>query len=492
MGRNGTNKDLKKIEGTDRYEDRNCRRGRQAHQSLKAYWILQYLINNATEQDPVSIGELINELDDRGIKTDRKSIYRDIREINIINYMLEDEDADVFDAEEAIENDVDGFDRLVIYDKARKGYYVSRRNYDETDIQLIVECIYSSKFLTEKQSDRLADIACRVISEGEATSIKHKLALFDRQKTDNKQVLNNIYVINEAMANLFNGEEKQPCKICFDEVRATIVDSKIKKVRRKWVGSPHYLAIYEGKYYLIFYAAGMPEKILLEGDSEPIELAKNQFFPMQLESMENVKCLYDEPLDGSQEFKNLDILSVLSGRYNPSLFIEALAPQEIPYQVVTLFVATWMTEKVLERFGRKDVFGEKDAVISQIDDYFFSYSNLIMVDNHFFDFVIENYPDIMIFGMSEEKQKEFSEYLIQRTNKYNQMLEVYKGGIDEEKVADTLENTVEQFESAVAPEPLYLSKDIIKILDKASHWEINGEDVTFSEFMEQLKKKGSG
>ena len=488
MGRNGTNKDLKKIEGTDRYEDRNCRRGRQAHQSLKAYWILQYLINNATEREPVSIGELINELDDRGINADRKSIYRDIREINIINYMLEDDEADVFDAEEAIDNDVDGFDRLVLYDKVKKGYYVAKRNYDETDIQLIVECIYSSKFLTEKQSDRLADIACRVISEGEATSIKHKLALFDRQKTDNKQVLNNIYVINEAMASSFNGEKKVPCKISFDEVRTTIVDSKIKKVRRKWVGSPHYLAIYEGKYYLIFYAAGMPERILLEGDTEPIEFAKNQFFPMRLESMENVKCLYDEPLEGSHEFKNLDILSVLNGRYNPSLFIEALAPQETPLQVVTLLVATWMTEKVLERFGRKDVFGKEDAIISQIDDYFFAYSNLIMVDNHFFDFVIDNYPNIMIFGMSEEKQKEFSEYLTQRTNKHDKMLELYKDGIDEEKVADTLEETTDEYVQAIEPDPLYLSNDMIRVLNKVSHWEIDGEEVSFIEFLNRLKQ----
>lgn len=94
-----------------------------------------------------------------GIYAERRSIYRDIEEINKAMLMLEN-NIDILEAEELLAEDVYDEEKFIVYDKNRKGFYVRRRFYDLYDIRLLAECIYSAKFLEAKQAERLADIVC--------------------------------------------------------------------------------------------------------------------------------------------------------------------------------------------------------------------------------------------------------------------------------------------------------------------------------------------
>lgn len=251
MGHNGTNKDIKK--GTEGgFDERRCRRGRQAHQSLKAYWILEYLINYATEEEPITAGTIRYELEEKGINADVKSIYRAIREINIINYMLENDEADIFDAEDVIAEDFNGTEKLVVYDKVKKGYYVSQHRYDAFDILLIFEAIYSARSLTVGQADRLADIVGSFIGRKQSQKLKYKAISLERRRTTNKRLFKILFDINSALPDLTDGIPADASVLELRIERPRIDESNhLSTYWYKRTVIPYYIVLDDGKYVLI-------------------------------------------------------------------------------------------------------------------------------------------------------------------------------------------------------------------------------------------------
>jgi hypothetical protein len=76
------------------------KQGRKDHQKLKSYIVMQYLLRNTDEDHPASANDIIDYLADFGILAERRSIYRDVREINEVVYAL-DNDCKIQYAEEA-------------------------------------------------------------------------------------------------------------------------------------------------------------------------------------------------------------------------------------------------------------------------------------------------------------------------------------------------------------------------------------------------------
>ena len=132
--------------------------GRKSDQKLKPYLVLQYLLKNSDENH-VRTGKKIAEYlrGFCGIYAERRSVYKDIEEINKAMLMVEN-DIDIFEAEEILADDEYDEEKFIVYDKSRKGFYVRRRHYDLYDIRLLAECVYSAKFLEASQAERLADI----------------------------------------------------------------------------------------------------------------------------------------------------------------------------------------------------------------------------------------------------------------------------------------------------------------------------------------------
>lgn len=158
----------------------------------------------------------------------------------------------------ALTFDADGFSvtRDIIYDKSKKGFYVRQRHYDPNDIRLLAECVYSAKFLSPGQAERLANVVCEFVSESQAEKIKHDAFLTDRVKTDNKGVLNNISTINDAMSKELDGVKHEPEKITFQYLKHSINDVGQQVERRKgqkYTVSPYKLLINDGNYYLLAF-----------------------------------------------------------------------------------------------------------------------------------------------------------------------------------------------------------------------------------------------
>lgn len=80
------------------------KQGCKEHQKLKSYIVTQYLLKNTDEDHTASANDIIDYLAGFGIFSERRSIYRDIQEINEVMYALEN-DCKVSYAKEVIAAD---------------------------------------------------------------------------------------------------------------------------------------------------------------------------------------------------------------------------------------------------------------------------------------------------------------------------------------------------------------------------------------------------
>ena len=162
-------------------EKKEAHHGKQPNQKMKPFIVMQYLQRNTDENHTCSPTDIIDYLNNEcGISADRRSIYRDIAEINKAMYMIE-QGTDINSAAEELEQYED--EKLIVYDAKRKGFYFRRRQFDLNDIRLLVECIYSAKFISEKHVGLLVDVACSMVSDPQAERIKRSATyLLDRLK----------------------------------------------------------------------------------------------------------------------------------------------------------------------------------------------------------------------------------------------------------------------------------------------------------------------
>ena len=339
-----------------------AKHGKQTNQKLKPYVVLEYLLNYSDENNTKSAYDIIGYLEGCGISAERRSIYRDIEDINRIMLMLqEDIDLDEVDmmfaeAEESGDEEEANELKTILYDKNKKGFYVRQRKFEVEDIRLLAECVYAAKFIAEGQAKRLVDVVCDFVSDDQAKRIRHNAFLTDRVKTNNKSVLNNIATINEAMSHHTDGQPHTPEKISFQYLKYAVGDMNKQVERRKgarYIISPFQLLINDGNYYLLAY--------------------DDRYHDMRTYRVDRMKDIRftGEPRDGEDEFKQIDLRT-----YTKRVFSMYGGEQRL----VQIRFINPLLDAVVDRFGTKDVqYGKHDEthfVVTanvEISDQFFGW-----------------------------------------------------------------------------------------------------------------------
>ncbi len=328
--------------------------GKRDHQKLKPYLVLDYLQHNSDENHAVSAAQIVGYLQEAGIDAERRSIYRDIDEINKALLMV-DQDMYLDEAEEELEKYGDDV-RHVVYDASKKGFYVRERRYEFDEIRLAAESIYASKFLTERESETFVDLLCGFVSDYQAEQIKHDVLLTDRVKTDNKYTFRNVATINAAMSKELDGQKHIPEKITFKYMKYSISDLKQqveKKQGARYKVSPYALLLTDGNYYLMAF------------DDE-----SHKMKTYRVDRMRDVQYT-DEPREGSKEFAAIDFKS-----YTKRVF----GMFEGERRHITILCANNLLDTMIDRFGTKAAhYSKKDeehfVIMTEVDlsDQFFSW-----------------------------------------------------------------------------------------------------------------------
>ncbi len=324
--------------------------GRKNNQKLKPYLVLQYLLRYTDEDNVASASDIIDFLDECGIYAERRSIYRDIEDINRIMWLLENESS-VEEAEAALA--ADDTERLVQYDRSRKGFFVRQPRFDLDDIRILAECVYSAKFISQGQAERLVDVITEFVSVHQADKIKQNSFLTDRVKTNNKQVLNNISHINEAVST----KKHTPEQISFKYLKCSINNVNESLERRngsRYVVSPYKLLINEGNYYLLAF----------ESRSQKIKTYR-------VDRMKDVQLL-GKPREGAEAFAAVEIETYAQRTF--SMFGGDT-------QRVTIYFINPLLDTVVDRFGTANV------TYGKVDDNHFSINTKVNVSEQFFSWL---------------------------------------------------------------------------------------------------------
>ena len=340
----------------DEHIQKQAQHGKKPNQKVKPYVVLQYLLRSTDENHVATAMDIVAYLEECAISAERRSIYRDIEEINRVALML-DEDCTIDEAAAMLERDENDDLKLVVYDKRQKGFYVRQRKFDLNDIRLLAECVYSAKFISQGQADRLAEVVCEFVSEYQAEKIRHNAFLTDRVKTNNRQVLRNIAAINEAMSYKIDGQPHTPEKVSFQYLKYSIADMSKQVERRhgaKYIVSPFQLLINDGNYYLLAF----------DDRSKAMRTYR-------VDRMKNVS-FSGEPRAGEEAFKKIDLKT-----YTRRVFSMFGGERK---RVSIRFINP-LLDTAVERFGTSpDVFYRKDDekhfVVTadvEISDQFFAW-----------------------------------------------------------------------------------------------------------------------
>lgn len=341
----------------DQHIQKEAQHGKKPNQKVKPYVVLQYLLKYTDENHLATSFDIMAYLEECGISAERRSIYKDIEEINRVALMLEEE-CTIDEAAEMLENDEDGELKLVVYDNKKKGFYVRQRHFDVNDIRLLAECVYSAKFIAAGQASRLVDVVCDFVSEHQAEKIRHNAFLTDRVKTNNRSVLNNIAAINEAMSRHMDGQPHTPEKITFKYLKYTVGDLSQQVERRhgaKYTVSPYQLLINDGNYYLLAF------------DDYSKDMRR-----YRVDRMKDVQPL-GEPRDGEEVFKQIDLKT-----YTKRVFSMYGGDQ----RRVTIRFINPLLDAVIDRFGTKD------AQYGKVDDTHFSVTAMVEISDQFFGWLL--------------------------------------------------------------------------------------------------------
>lgn len=345
------------MQNTTDYNQFTAGHGKKPNQKLKPSIVLQYLLKHTDENNVASAAAIVEYLKECGIYAERRSIYRDIEDINKIMWMLEN-DSNIYEAEEMLATDDNDFEKLIVYDKSKKGFYVRHRHFDLNDIRLLAECVYSAKFIAQGQADRLADVVCEFVSEQQAKKILHEAFLTDRVKTTNKSVLNSIAAINEAMSTELDGQPHTPEKISFKYLTYVIKGITPQQVERHdgklYLVSPYKLIINDGNYYLLAF----------DDSSQAIRTYR-------VDRMKDVKTT-GEQRAGTEAFSAIDIET-----YTKRVFSMFGGTDEL----VTLQLNHSLLDTAVDRFGTNNVSYRK------INEHDFLVSTHIETSNKFFSWV---------------------------------------------------------------------------------------------------------
>lgn len=187
---------------------------------IKLLCLLDILKAKSDEDHPITIPEIIGELEKQEISAERKSLYRDIEVL-----------------QEA------GFD-IVRVRSPKQGYYLGERDLQLAEIRLLMDGVLSAGFITPKKSKELLGKLCCDLSEYQKKQLDGQVYLDHRHKQANEEIYYTVDALHRAIA--------AKRKIRFSYGRRVMDEKgKITLSTKEFTVSPYALLWNDDSYYVI-------------------------------------------------------------------------------------------------------------------------------------------------------------------------------------------------------------------------------------------------
>ncbi len=168
----------------------------------------------------ITMEQILSLLEKHNITAERKSIYEDINALKDFGLNIE----------------------LV----RNKGYHLVTREFETSELKLLVDAVQASKFITEKKSNELIKKLENLTSKNTASELQHSVIMRERIKTMNESVFLTVDMIQLAMA--------KNKKLSFKYFDWDIYKKKVfKKDGKSYIVSPQALTWDDENYYLLAF-----------------------------------------------------------------------------------------------------------------------------------------------------------------------------------------------------------------------------------------------
>lgn len=260
------------------------------NQKMKLLYLMQFLVRETDEDHPVTIQQIIDELDKHEIRAERKSLYDDMDALRTFG--------------------------LDIVQQNGK-YHIASRDFELAELKLLVDSVQSSKFITQKKTLTLIKKISQLAGARDARFLQRQVFVRNRVKSMNESVYYNVDEISYAIT--------QDRMIRFKYFDYTV--SKEQKFRKdgSWYEiSPFSLIADNENYYMLGYdaAAGIIKNYRVDRMTDISAIGKIR--------------------DGKKAYKDLDITN-----YSKEVF-DMFGGQ---IEKVLLRFSNHLTGAVIDRFG---------------------------------------------------------------------------------------------------------------------------------------------
>ena len=144
-------------------------------QKRKLLVLQKTLLERTDEDHPLTVKELIDELERWDIQAERKSIYDDLEQLRQFG--------------------------LDVQSRKGKtpGWYIGERTFELPELKLLVDAVQSSKFITRRKSDSLISKLESLASVHQARQLQRQVYVSGRVKTMNESIYYNVDKIHTAI-----------------------------------------------------------------------------------------------------------------------------------------------------------------------------------------------------------------------------------------------------------------------------------------------------
>ena len=233
------------------------RGGRSSGQGVKLLYIRDYLYAEATKEHPKKAREIKDFLATKNIEASEKTIYNDILRLQV------------------------DFHVPVECNSSKKGYYITKPEFEPHELRLMVDSIQSSKFITQTEARTISQKIAKLGDVYTRPSLTDRHAwVSDRVRSANDDVVREADRIHSAIAN--------NRKIRFRYFHYTPNRANPKKYSKNgdfYTVSPYAMLWDNGNYYLYAYTE------------------KGVFRTFRIDRMERISNPLQEERDGEKEFK---------------------------------------------------------------------------------------------------------------------------------------------------------------------------------------------
>ena len=195
---------------------------KRANQKGKLLLLREILRRETDEQHPLTLKQIQDLLAAQGVPAERKSLYDDLEQLRLL-----------------------GEDVVTVRDSSVR-YYIGQREFDLPQLRLLVDAVWSSRFITRRKTEQLVHKLEGLTSRHQAGQLWRQVLVAGRIKTMNESIYYAVDSLQAAIA-----EDRQVEFQYFDWGA-----DKKQHLRREgalYVVSPWALMWDEENYYLIAY-----------------------------------------------------------------------------------------------------------------------------------------------------------------------------------------------------------------------------------------------